>query len=265
MEAVEDGLDLVKGLTKADILFPKPPLIDPKTGKRQDGRGPTDIRPLFVQTGVRTSSKGSSYVEMGNTKVVCVVNGPKDLSKKVEFSTTGLISLEIQATGGKVSEKDVIAIKEALEGIVVLDKFPKCLLEVFLTVLEDEGSCIAACITAAGLALIDGGIPVYDTPVASSLLYDGNQFFLDPSKTEQQTLDLTDQTKNTAGGGLVTMAVLPTRDQICLFIMEGKMGPQFVTMAMENLTSTNKKIYAVIRKHCVDLIQKTDEPPPTKK
>lgn len=50
------------------------------------------------------------------------------------------------------------------------EKFPKCLLEICLTILEDSGSAVAACITAAGLALIDAGVPIYDTPVGGTLV-----------------------------------------------------------------------------------------------
>lgn len=40
---------------------------------------------LDIQTGVRDGVKGSSYIEMGTTKVLCVVSGPKDLPKKLDF------------------------------------------------------------------------------------------------------------------------------------------------------------------------------------
>lgn len=40
---------------------------------------------IDVQTGVKDCAKGSSYVEMGTTKVLCVVKGPKDLPKKLDF------------------------------------------------------------------------------------------------------------------------------------------------------------------------------------
>jgi ribonuclease PH len=46
-------------------------------------------------------------------------------------------------------------------------------LEIYLTVMEDGGSMMAACITAAGIALIEieAGIPVYDTLVGSTLIF----------------------------------------------------------------------------------------------
>jgi hypothetical protein len=44
--ASEDGLGLVKGMSRADVIVPKLPLIDAETGKRQDGRKPNEVRQL---------------------------------------------------------------------------------------------------------------------------------------------------------------------------------------------------------------------------
>ncbi len=40
----DDDFERLKGQTKAESLFTKPPLINPSTKKRQDGRGPKDVR-----------------------------------------------------------------------------------------------------------------------------------------------------------------------------------------------------------------------------
>jgi len=258
MEATEKGLETLKALSRSEALFPKTPIINAKTGKRQDGRDCGEIRPIFVQTGVRSGAKGSSYIEMGNTKVICVVQGPKDLPKKVDFSSTGLLAVDVQLTGGKVPEKDIILLKESLEAVILMDKFPKCMLEIYLSILEDGGSSIAACITAAGLAVIDGGIPIFDTVVGSTLLYDGSKFFMDPTRAEIQALDLTEPETNKKGGGVVTMGYLPSREQVCLFTMEGKMDPQTVAQAMDCLTNSALKIFTVVRKHSVDVIKEMD-------
>ncbi|CAL8106984.1 unnamed protein product [Orchesella dallaii] len=254
-----DEFERLKGQTKSESLFPKPPLVNPKTNKRQDGRSPKDVRPIYVQTGVRDGAKGSAYVEMGTTKVLCIVSGPKDLPKKMDLSSTGIISVDVQLVGGKMSEKDVILIKECMEAVVILEKFPKCLLEIFLTIMEDGGSSIAASICAAGLALVDSGVPIYDTPVGSTLLYDGKDFYLDPSKSELDSVDLTDSEKNDSGGGIVTMGYLPTREQICLFTMEGKMDAEVLASAMDSLTNVNLKVFAVIRHHSMELMKEFKE------
>jgi len=38
----------------------------------------------------------------------------------VVFSATGLLSVEMQAVGAKVEEKDIVLLKEALEAVIIL-------------------------------------------------------------------------------------------------------------------------------------------------
>jgi len=252
---MDEELESLKGLSRSETLFPRLPLKNPETGRRQDSRDPSDVRPIFLQTGVRKGAKGSAYIELGTTKVICVISGPKDPPKKVEFSNTGLISVEVQLVGGKVPGRDITLIKECMEAVILLDKFPKLILEIYLTIMEDGGSAMAACITAAGMALIEAGIPMFDTLVGSTLLYDGKDFYLDPTKEEVECVDLTDQEKNDRGGGLVTMGYLPSREQICLFSMEGKMDPVVLENSLEALTSANLKLYSVVRKQSSGLLK----------
>lgn len=78
---------------------------------------------------------------------------------------------------------------------------------------------------------------------------------MDPTKGELETVDLTDGEKNDKGGGIVTMGYLPTREQICLFTMEGKMDAEVLSAAMESLTNINMKVFAVIRHHSMELMK----------
>lgn len=50
------------------------------------------------------------------------------------------------------------------------DKFPKSQIDVYVTVIEDDGGLLAACITAAGLAICHANIDVYDLIVGASLV-----------------------------------------------------------------------------------------------
>lgn len=52
----------------------------------------------------------------------------------------------------------------------IQDKFPKSQIDVYVTVIEDDGGLLAACITAAGLALCHASIDVYDLIVGSSVV-----------------------------------------------------------------------------------------------
>jgi exosome complex component MTR3 len=60
-------------------------------------------------------------------------------------------------------------IKSALEPAVCLHEFPNYQMDVFVNVLEDDGSVLAASIIAAGIAFADASIPMYDLIAASSV------------------------------------------------------------------------------------------------
>lgn len=47
-------------------------------GLRVDGRRWNELRRIHGQIQTQQSSDGSSYFEMGNTKVICTVNGPRE-------------------------------------------------------------------------------------------------------------------------------------------------------------------------------------------
>lgn len=45
---------------------------------RLDGRRWNELRRLHAQVSTQAAADGSSYLEMGNTKVICTVTGPAD-------------------------------------------------------------------------------------------------------------------------------------------------------------------------------------------
>jgi exosome complex component RRP41 len=48
---------------------------------RLDGRRWNELRRLHAQISVQPAADGSSYLEMGNTKVLCTVTGPGEAKK----------------------------------------------------------------------------------------------------------------------------------------------------------------------------------------
>jgi len=53
-----------------------------------------------------------------------------------------------------------------LEPTVLFDSFPNAVVDIYITVLQNDGGILAAAITAASLALIQAGIDVKDSVVA---------------------------------------------------------------------------------------------------
>lgn len=75
---------------------------------RLDGRRWNELRRISAQISTQATADGSSYLEMGNTKVICTVSGPTepsavggqrsgnsdDADVKVEISIAGFSGIE---------------------------------------------------------------------------------------------------------------------------------------------------------------------------
>ncbi|GAB6028428.1 Exosome complex component MTR3 [Chamberlinius hualienensis] len=155
----------------------------PKIGEgRCDGRQPHDIRPFFLKVGVVSQAKGSSYIEMGKTKVLCSVYGPREITKKKEgFSIKGKIHCEFKYAPFSCvirrqfqqdqEEKELSQVmNQALEPVICSHTFPKARVDVFIQVLQNDGGALAVAITAAGAALADAGIPMFDLIMGCNLV-----------------------------------------------------------------------------------------------
>ena len=70
---------------------------------RLDGRRWNELRRIHGQISTQASADGSSYLEMGNTKVICTVSGPAELRR----SAAGTAAAQATAgAGGGRNEED---------------------------------------------------------------------------------------------------------------------------------------------------------------
>ena len=99
--------------------------------------------------------------------------GPRAVVKKEEFSMQGQLTCEFKFTTFSceqrrqyqqdTEEKDYsVQLLEALEPAVLLHKFPKAQVNIYVTVLQNDGSALAASITCASVAMADAGVEMYD-------------------------------------------------------------------------------------------------------
>ena len=56
-------------------------LID-ENGKRSDGRGIDDLRPIKITVGVIKNADGSAFIEFGKNKIIVAVYGPREVHPK---------------------------------------------------------------------------------------------------------------------------------------------------------------------------------------
>ncbi|KAI9598560.1 ribosomal protein S5 domain 2-like protein [Syncephalis fuscata] len=253
-------------LPTQEVLESRAALLPPvQSGKRADGRGPEDIRPVFLRTGLISQASGSAYIELGRTKVACAVYGPRQLKKQQGFSEHGRLYCEFKfATFAckkrrhhlrDPQEKEFSQIiVQALTPSVRLDRLPKSVVDLYITVIENDGtaSCLAAAITAASVALADAGVEMLDLVAATSLGYVNQQLLVDCSADEeayQQQSGWTG-TEEDIGTADLVLAYMPSLGQVTHLLHRGPVDWSPMAAAVEQCIDISTKVHAVMV-HCL--------------
>ena len=194
-----------------------------KESKRSEGREDGDHRKIFLSTGIITKAKGSAYIEQGGTKIVVGVFGPKEVQRRSDFSVTGSLTVQFKfapfaCEGGRrlgprgedrEAEELGLVLTEALSSTVCLNKYPKSVIEVGVTVIEADGGVVAASLTAAGLALAEAGIHLFDLVVGVKVgLRPDERLLVDPDRGEE---------RRGQGSGELTLGYLANLEQVIIF------------------------------------------------
>lgn len=211
---------------------------------RPDGRGFHQCRPAYLRTGAVNSASGSAYIEIGNTKVIVSVFGPRESKKAMMYSDIGRLNCNVSyttfatPTRGQVSDcKEISArLHKALEGAIILDTFPKTTVDVFALVLESGGSDLPVVISCASLALADAGIMLYDliSSVSASCL--GKNIVIDPVSEEESYQE---------GGLMITS--MASRKEITQLAISGEWSTPNLHEAMELCLMACSKLGEVMR------------------
>ncbi|XP_074656743.1 exosome complex component MTR3-like [Tubulanus polymorphus] len=238
-------------------------LLD-ENGRRADDRNHDQLRPVFVQAGVISKAKGSAYIEIGQTKVMCAVYGPRQVARREDFSMNGQLSCELKyatfSTQRRRShqldnhDKDMsVIVMETLEPAVCLDKFPKAIVDVFVTVLQDDGSALAAAITCASVALADAEIEMYDIVIGTTVRQTDETMILDPTNEEEYK----PQVRNceSINNGMVTIGYLPSLNQISCSALVGQMLLENISQAVKVAVTSCLKIYPVVQKTILESVK----------
>lgn len=139
-----------------------------------------DKSSIFVRQGVVANAKGSCYIEIGNTRLNCAVEGPRPI--RGTFKTTADLVIDVTISSlcrlGEADEKQRIEhtisefVHTATLPSVALDLYPKSAIGVSVTVLsmaEDFNSVLATAVNGASIALADAGISLNDVVTATTI------------------------------------------------------------------------------------------------
>jgi len=201
---------------------------------RLDGRRWNELRHIHGQISTQAAADGSSYLEMGNTKILCTVSGPTESRRTNRTeSATAAISVDLSIAGFSAvdrkkssrTDKRVTEMQHtigaAFESTLFTHLYPHSTISITLNVLSQDGSLLACAINAATLALVDAGVPMSDYVAActagSTASYASNDEEADPlldlnGAEEQELPFLTVATVGKEGGVCVLM--METRVQV---------------------------------------------------
>ncbi|XP_066598241.1 exosome complex component RRP41 [Prorops nasuta] len=158
------------------------------TTLRTDGRRPLELRRIRVRMGVFGQADGSSYIEHGNTKILATVYGPHQPRGSSSRSTSnkpnkGIVNCQYSMAvfslssgerkrrprGDRKSQEYCLQLQRAMEAVIHLELFPRSQIDIFIEILQADGSDYCATVNAATLALIDAGIPIKDYAVGCTI------------------------------------------------------------------------------------------------
>jgi exosome complex component RRP41 len=141
-------------------------------GKRLDGRGFNEMRPIKFTAGVLKRADGSCYLEFGGNKVMAAVYGPREVHPRhMQNAARAIVRYRYNMASFSVEERkrpgpdrrsiEISKVsREALEGVVMEELYPRSAIDVFVEILQADAGSRVAGINAASVALADAGIPM---------------------------------------------------------------------------------------------------------
>ncbi|CRK21606.1 Exosome complex component ski6 like protein [Verticillium longisporum] len=237
---------------------------------RVDGRRWNELRRLQAQIRTQDAADGSSYLEIGHTKVMCVVTGPtepqrrgpaggqsKDAAVNVSIVVAGFSSVDRRKYGRndkRISELEA-TVSKAFASTLHTHLFPHSSIYISLHVLSQDGSLLAALLNATTLALVDAGIPMTDYIAActagSTSTYaaadDGADPLLDLNTQEEQELPF------------LTAATLGDSDKVVVLVCESRVQASrlegLLAVAVDGCKQIRGKLDAVVKEKGSKMVQ----------
>ncbi len=191
---------------------------------------PTALRPHFLRVGLNGQAPGSALFELGRTRVAATAYGPRENARaEGESVSSGVLEVFVQfapfcsrarrgcapAALAESERRLEAALHQALLPSVLLERFPKSVVEVHVLVLEEDGGALAAGATAASAALVNAGVDMLDVVVAAQVGVAAGAVLVDPSGAEEQGC-----------AGLSTVAYMPSAQRITLAQHSGAVPAQ---------------------------------------
>jgi exosome complex component RRP41 len=218
-------------------------------GKRLDGRLPEELRPVEMKLDVVSRANGSALVRFGNTVAIAAAYGPRELFPKfLQEPQTGILRVRYNMAPFSVDDRKSPGpdrrsvelskvIRLALAPSVLLEDFPKTTVDVYIEVLQGDGSTRVTGINAASLALAAAGIPMKDLVAACSVGKIENTLIVDLNGKEDNNSESD-----------FAFAFMSGKEKITLMQMDGILTEEEIGKLVKSAADSCKKIYELQKK-----------------
>lgn len=153
---------------------------------------------MSSKLGILPQADGSALFQLGNTRVLATVNGPREPRQRNASHDRVHITVQFHvatfsSVGGERrrlrQDRRLDEWSRYLEDVfttaIVGTLFPRSQIEIHVEVLNADGSVLPTAINAVTLALINAGVPLYDYVVATSVGHLGKTPLLDVNRLEE--------------------------------------------------------------------------------
>ena len=218
-----------------------------ETFKRPDGRKVDETRPIKVKVGVVPNADGSAMFSFGDTIAIAAVYGPRKMHPQhAQDPEKGVLRCEYNMISFSVNDRirpglnrrsiEISKITEwALEPILMLDKYPNAVIDVFIDVIQANASTRCAGINAAAIALAQAGIAMKSLVSSVSIGKLDKQLVVDLNKLEEDWEE---------GEGPTDIPVTMTPDgKITHMQLDGKIGKEQLKETLKLAREATKRIY----------------------
>ncbi|MCW3128685.1 MAG: exosome complex exonuclease Rrp41 [Methanophagales archaeon] len=224
-----------------------------KEGKRLDGRGFDELRPIKIEVGVLKRADGSCYFELGDNKVIAAVYGPREMHPRhAQDAKMAVVKFRYNMAPFSVDERkrpgpdrrsmEISKVsREALDPVIMREYYPKTEIDVYVEILQSDAGTRTAGINAASVALADAGIPMKD--LVSSVAV---------GKIEGEVvLDLNAMEDN-YGEADMPVAMVTRTNTITLLQMDGRLEKEEFKRGLQLAMSACRQIYELQRAALID-------------
>jgi exosome complex component RRP41 len=218
-----------------------------ETFKRPDGRKVNELRPVKVKVGVVPNADGSAMFAFGETIAIAAVYGPRKMHPQhAQNPEKGVLRCEYNMISFSVDDRirpgsnrrstEISKITEwALEPVLMLEKYPNSVVDVFINIIQANASTRCAGINAAALALAQAGIPMKSLVSSVSIGKLDKQLVVDVNKHEEDWKE---------GEGATDIPVTMTPDgRITHMQLDGKISKEQLKEVLTLAREATKEVY----------------------